>query len=70
MTLKVDYSPDTGALVTCTECPYWHAFRFSRYDAWMSARDHEVRSHPSSTQATVALNYWRRKGSQSVSAGT
>lgn len=68
MTLKVDYSPDTGALVTCTECPYWHAYRFSRVDGWLSARDHEQRAHPGATQATTNLNRWRRM--DAAQAGT
>jgi len=56
--IRVDYSPDTGAVIVCAECPHWHAWRWTREEAWEAARAHEVRAHPGSTQATTALAYY------------
>ena len=57
--LRVDFSPASGAVVTCTDCPHWFAFRFTRKDGWAAGRDHERRAHPGSTQATTALAHFR-----------
>lgn len=58
--LHVDYSPDTGAVVACHDCPHWFAWRWTRVEAWEAARAHELRCHPGSMQATTALSYWKR----------
>ncbi|ALJ20314.1 hypothetical protein [Microbacterium sp. No. 7] len=68
MTLRVDYSAETGAVVVCTECPEWFAFRFTRRDGWAAARDHEQRVHPGARQASNALAHHdgARRVSESV----
>lgn len=57
--LSVDYSTSSGALVTCADCPYWYAFRFTRKEGWEAARAHELRAHPGARQATTALAHYR-----------
>ena len=52
--IKLD-STKVSTVVTCTECPYWYAFAFSRKEGWERGRGHEKRAHPGSTQATTAL---------------
>ncbi|MCC2032191.1 hypothetical protein [Microbacterium allomyrinae] len=44
-----------SVVVTCTDCPHWSAFRFTKRDAWQAARAHEKRAHPGATQATSNL---------------
>lgn len=48
--LTVDSSP-ISTVVTCTYCPYWHAFTWTRGDGWVSAAAHEARVHPEEFQA-------------------
>ena len=45
MTIKLDESPVSGILITCTECPYWYAFRFDRVEAYKSGEGHAERVH-------------------------
>lgn len=49
----------SGIVVVCADCPFWRAFRFTRKDAWLAGRDHEMRAHPGATQATTALHHYR-----------
>lgn len=54
--LYVDVTAST-VLIKCRECEWWYALRFTRKEAWEAGRDHELRAHPGSTQATTALAY-------------
>lgn len=59
--IRVDYTEETGAAISCRDCPHWHAWRWTRVEAWEAAREHERRSHPGARQATTNLAYWRHK---------
>lgn len=50
-----------GCLILCADCPTWFAFRSDREAAWRAGRDHELRVHPGSTQATAALHLIKRR---------
>lgn len=57
--LRMDCTSN-GCLALCDDCPEWFAFRSDREAAWRAGRDHEMRAHPGSTQATTALHSKRR----------
>jgi hypothetical protein len=42
--IKFDRSWDS-ILVTCTDCPYWHALQLDQVAAYRSAEGHQVRVH-------------------------
>lgn len=62
MAIKLDCSPVSGILVTCTECDYWFAFRFDKVEAYIAGEGHAQRVHavPAETAARARLEYLRR----------
>lgn len=55
--LYVDVTEST-VLIKCNDCPWWHALRFTREEAWRAGRDHETNVHPGSKQATAVLAHY------------
>lgn len=48
-------------VIVCETCGIWHAFAFSKLEAWERAAAHEERAHPSATQARDALSTYRKR---------
>lgn len=53
MTTKLDRSEASGVLVTCTDCPYWYAYRWTVAEAHDAACRHEELVHPGLNQAST-----------------
>ena len=54
MTIKLD-STQISTVVSCTDCPWWRAFAFSKLQGWETGARHEKAVHQGSTQAQDAL---------------
>lgn len=52
MTTKLDRSKESGVLVTCSECPYWFAYKWTDADAHDAACRHEELVHPGLNEAS------------------
>lgn len=48
-----------SVVIVCETCGVWHAFAFTKLEAWERAAAHEKRAHPGLTQAQDA--YTRAK---------
>lgn len=44
----------TSVVITCVECPYWFAFRFTRWEAYRASESHLTRVHDVEPQAAAA----------------
>jgi hypothetical protein len=58
------YLVDTSTLSTvvrCTQCPYWHAFTWTRGEGWDAAARHEALVHPDVFTARDAAAQHRRR---------
>jgi hypothetical protein len=67
--IKLDPST-TSVVVTCTDCPYWYAFAWTRDDAELRAIAHEELVHPEShnMRDRAASRVTTRRARASVSA--
>lgn len=61
MATKFDRSQASGVLVTCTDCPYWFALKWTEQDAHDSACDHEERVHPGRKQASTRRSMYQSR---------
>jgi hypothetical protein len=58
--IRID-STTISTVVTCTRCPYWYAFTWSRGEGWDAAGRHEGIVHPDEfTTRNMAAQYHRR----------
>jgi hypothetical protein len=62
MTVKLDESPASGILITCSECPYWYAFRFDKLEAYTASEGHQVNVHdmPAKPAGEARRKYLKR----------
>lgn len=58
MTIRVD-STTISTVVTCTQCPFWYAFRWTRAEGWEAGAAHESRMHPDSLNARRSRTRYR-----------
>ena len=60
MTIRLD-STRVSVVVTCTLCPWWSAFAFTKEEGWAAAGTHEEQVHPDLQQARNAGNMNRSR---------
>jgi hypothetical protein len=56
--IQLDATP-ISVVVTCDECPYWHAFAWTRAEGWAAAARHEQIVHPGRVDAQRAASKYR-----------
>ena len=62
MTIRFDRSDSSGILILCSECTYWHAFRFGQYEAYLAAEGHDVLVHDVPAEvADNARTHWEKR---------
>lgn len=55
-----------SVVIVCETCGIWHAFAFTKVEAWERAAAHEKRAHPGDTQAQNALAKHRERERHAV----